>query len=100
MTKQEAIQKLYGENPPFVYDTALPIKAVDSIIDKLMDQPGFDRMTDVWKHNRRQEYYTDIIHGSVYAYQGKNEGFLPLTQKAYNAFLWAEMSIFVPLIED
>jgi hypothetical protein len=100
MTKDEIIRKIYGDNPSFEYDTALPQRVLDNIADEaVMDWcPG-----DEGKAEYRRRVYETIRMGCVYAYDknGHGEGLLALTNTArfeLRISQYANM-IYVPVIQ-
>ena len=73
MTKKEAVESIYGENPStFYFDSALPAQFVDYVVDKLMA---------TFPTDDRSEYYGKIVRGTVFAYcrNTNRQGFLPFT---------------------
>ena len=100
MTKDEIIRALYGAEPPFIYDTALPQPVLDNIADEAVSHypDGVD------KSDHRNRAYQTVRMGTVYAYDRKGSGcgLLPLTK---NARLEIQMStyagvIYVPIMEE
>jgi hypothetical protein len=79
MTKHEAIQQIYGTEPTFTYDTALP----QAILDNIAKEASDDFPDDTKKEYSRKVYET-IRMGCVYAYDrnGHGQGLLPLTAAA------------------
>lgn len=101
MDKHEAIRKLYGENPPFSYDTALPQSVLDGIANESTIQ--FQDDSDGWSEKQRRKAYNRIYFGCVYAYDknGSGQGFLPLTKEARLELQCSSYAImiYVPVID-
>ena len=83
MTKTEAVRKLYGDNPTFSFDYALPQPLLDEMVTVLT---GYHtHVTDSDKIAQiRADYYATLYTGCVYAYckESGNAGLLPLTSDA------------------
>jgi hypothetical protein len=80
MTKYKIMELLYGEDPPFVYDTATPDNLMRSIVKTVAPEaePGSDAYAQVYAK----------LWNCVYAYgrhsQGVlGEGLIPLTKDAW-----------------
>jgi hypothetical protein len=97
MTKDEIIRKIYGENPSFSYDTALP----QQILDGIADDAVRDWPDDEQKAEYRRRVYERIRMGCVYAYDspGRGQGMLPLTPDARHELQLSEYAglIYVPV---
>lgn len=100
MTKDDIIRAIYGAEPPFIYDTALPQQVLDGIADESVSHyPDGE-----FKVEARNRAYEAVRMGTVYAYDRKGSGcgLLPLTK---NARLEIQMStysgtIYVPVMEE
>lgn len=80
MTKSKLVEFLYGEDPPFVYDTATPNNLMKTIVKTVVPEaePGTDAYANVYAK----------LFNCVYAYgrhsQGVlGEGLIPLTHEAW-----------------
>jgi hypothetical protein len=108
MNKHEIIRKIYGENPSFSYDTALPQRVLDNIADEaVMD--WHKRFTNIGvgdeeKAEYRRRVYETIRMGCVYAYDknGHGEGLLALTNTARFELRISQSAnmIYVPVIQE
>ena len=100
MTKYEAIERIYGENPPFIYDTALPQTILDNIARDASDHFPEDET----KTEYRNKVYNTILSGTVFAYdrKGNGSGLLPITAAARLEIQISNYSnlLFVPTIEE
>lgn len=92
MTKEQVIKRIYGESVPFTFDYALPIQYVDRLIDKALAKKAYSQ--------DRQELYSILVGGCVYAYskETSHSGLLPITEKAYTLLFLIGEPIFAPTL--
>ena len=99
MNKVEIIDRIYGAEPPFVYDTSLPQQVLDGIATEAVCHysPGPE------KDAARNRVYEIIRMGTVFAYdrRGDQSGLLPLTSEARAIILLSEYArlLYVPVWE-
>lgn len=98
MTKPDAIKKIYGDNPTFIYDTALP----QPVLDNIAKEAAAGYPEDM-KDTVRSRVYRTILYGCVYAYDrhGTASGFLPITSAARLELQLSKYAgaIYVPTLE-
>jgi hypothetical protein len=82
MTKSEAVKALYGAEPTFSFDTALPQPLLDDITNVVTGYYKWLKGDEIAV--RRDKTYTTVLSGCVYAEckNSGNSGLLPLTDEA------------------
>jgi hypothetical protein len=100
ITKNEAIQRIYGDNPPFIWDGSLP----QTILDNIAAESCADFPDDEIKKEYRRKVYDVIRCGCVFAYdrKGNGSGLLPLTSAARLELQISNYAnlIYVPTIDE
>jgi hypothetical protein len=104
MNKQEIIERLYGNNPPFIFDSALPQTLLNNIAEEACAHfPNSEEYTKD-KQEYKQKVYNTILFGCVFAYDkhGNGSGLLPLTRQARTELQCSTFAnyIFVPVVEE
>jgi hypothetical protein len=104
MNKQEIIERLYGNNPPFIFDSALPQTLLNNISEEACAHfPNSEEYTKD-KQEYKQRVYNTILFGCVFAYDkhGNGSGLLPLTRQARTELQCSTFAnyIFVPVVEE
>jgi hypothetical protein len=99
MTKDDIIRSIYGDNPPFAYDTSLP----QHILDDIANESVRDWPWPEGRDERRNKVYEIVRMGTVFAYDRKNNGsgLLPFTAEARREIQLSEYAglIYVPVWE-
>lgn len=105
--KDQLVKKIYGENPVFEYDNALPQDTLERMTRRLTDEVLHESVDEEERRDYRVKVYNEILSGTVYAYDKNSaaQGFLPLTKKAlYRLQHYGELIetnlIFTPVTED
>lgn len=93
MTKQDAIKSIYGENPKFQFDYAIPLTLVDELVNQAMQLP--------YNTKEKHELYGIIVSGCVYAYNDRPyyHSLLPFTLNAMLLLSELNYATFTPTIE-
>jgi hypothetical protein len=104
MNKTEIIEKLYGQNLPFFFDSALPQTLLNNITEEAARHfPDLEEYSKD-KKEYKQRVYNTILFGCVFAYDknGNGSGLLPLTRQARTELQCSSFSnyIFVPVVEE
>jgi hypothetical protein len=104
MNKIEIIERLYGQNLPFVFDSALPQTLLNNITEEAARHFPDSEEYAKDKQEYKQRVYNTILFGCVYAYDkhGNGGGLLPLTRQARTELQCSSFAnyIFVPVVEE